>query len=99
MLSDTQKRFVELAKKVESLREESKKVWADLESTMGDLGLGSYVQDPETLLVYKIETPKGTFVEFKTISYCRTAKEGEKGGHVLSKKDAEAAGFILKVKE
>jgi len=88
--------FLELAKKTEQMYDDMKAAFAELKTAMEALDVGTYVQDPETLLVYKIIEPTGTFVEFRTIDYKRTAKEGERGGTVLSKKEAEEAGFVLK---
>lgn len=91
-------KFLELAKKSEKLLEELKKAQTELEAEMIAVGLDKYVQDPETLAVYKIIVPSGTFVSFKQIDYKRTNIEGEKGGgpSVLAKKEAEEAGFVLK---
>lgn len=91
-------KFLELAKKSEKLIEELKKTQEELDAEMKLIGIDTYLQDPETLAVYKIVEPTGTFMSYKKIDYKRTNLEGEKGGgpSVLAKKEAEEAGFVLK---
>jgi hypothetical protein len=96
MLNDTEKKFLETAKYLEQLSEKKEEVRAELEGLMKTMGEGAYVQDPETLVVYKVIKPNGTFIYFRDLDYKRTALEGERGGTVLSKKEAEEAGFVLK---
>jgi len=90
-----QVRFLEAAKKVEKIKEELDQAYEELNSSMADLTLGTYIQDEETKLVYKVVKPKGQFTHYKDIDYVRTAKEGERQGS-LSKKEAEEKGFSLK---
>ena len=97
-MNDQQKRFFELATRLEQIDDERQKVKEELEVVMNNLGLNTYHQDPQTGLVYKIEKPKGRFVYNIDIDYKRTAKLGERGGTVLSKKEAEEQGFVLLVK-
>ena len=87
--------FLEAAKTVEKLKEELDQAYQELNGALIELGLGTYVQDPETKLVYKVVCPKGQFVYYKEIDYVRTAKESERSGS-LSKKEAEEKGFSLK---
>lgn len=94
-MDDQQKRFFELAVRYEKLIDEMKQVREELEVVMNGLGLNSYHQDPMTMLVYKIEKPKGTYMYYRDIDYKRTAKEGERGGTVLAKSEAESAGFFV----
>lgn len=89
-------RFVELAKKMEAQQKELNATRDALTAVMTELGIDTYVQDPETLAVYKIVEPNGTFTYYRKIDYKRTALEGERGGTVLSKKEAEEAGFSVK---
>lgn len=91
-------KFLELAKKSEKLLEEYNKNQVELEAEMISIGLEKYIQDPETMAVYKIHVPNGTFISFKQIDYKRTNMEGEKSGgpSVLAKKEAEEQGFSLK---
>ena len=92
----SKEQFVQLAKKLEKQQEEINTTREELTSVMTALGLETYAQDPDTLAVYKIIKPLGTFTYYKEIDYKRTALEGERGGTVLAKKEAEEAGFNLK---
>jgi len=94
-MNDTQKKFIELAKQFEALKEQLKTVGEQLDRTMYELGTGTYLQDEVNGAVYKVVVPEGTFVSFRMIGYERTAFEGEKRG-TLSKKEAEEQGFILR---
>lgn len=89
-----QARFLEIAKSYEALQEQIAQIREELAQSLAELGVGTYVQDPETGLVYKVAKPNGTFIYFKDIDYIRTAKPSERAG-TLSKKEAEAAGFKL----
>lgn len=86
--------FVVAAKLVEALKDSLEVAYQRLNNTMVELGVDTYVQDPETKLVYKIVRPKGSFVYYKEVDYVRTAKEGERAG-TLSKKEAQEKGFNL----
>jgi hypothetical protein len=94
-MEENKKKFLDLVVKFEQLKNDLKAVGSELNTVMADIGVGTYIQDPDSLVVHKIVVPTGTFVEFKTIGYERTVKEGEKRGS-LSKKEAEEAGFSLK---
>lgn len=87
----SKERFVELAKKYEEQQEELNKTREELTAAMKEVGLDQYAHDPETGLTYKIIKPNGTFTYYRDIDYKRTAKEGERGGTVLAKKEAEEA--------
>lgn len=89
------KRLFELATEYERLKSEMKKVKTEMNQVLENLGVDTYHQDPVTGLVYKVIIPDGTFVSFDKIGYKRTAKEGEKGGTVLSKSEAESQGFVV----
>ena len=93
-LDTPENRFLALTKIKEDLILQLKAIDADLEAAMQTLGVDKMLQDPDTLLVYKIVKPRGTFISFKDIGYVRTKKEGEERGE-LSAKEAEAAGFVL----
>ena len=95
-MTDTQRKFFELTKEYEVQKDKLSALRDSMEVVMKELGVDTYLQDPETALVYKIHVPQGTFVSFRTIDYKRTAKEGERGGNVLSKKEAEEMGFTVK---
>jgi hypothetical protein len=88
-------KFLDIAKYYEQLKEKMDEVREDLVKAMGELGVGTYAQDSETNVVYKIVKPTGTFVYYKDLDYVRTALEGERAGS-LSKKEAEEQGFVLK---
>lgn len=90
-MSPTQQNVVSLAKLLEEKQNEINEVRKQLEQQLVQLGVGNYARDEETGTVYKAIVPRGTFVYFREIDYVRTAKEGERGGTVLSKKEAEEA--------
>ena len=92
-----EQKFVELAKQYEKLSAELDKVREELTAAMLDVGIGNYVQDPETMAVYQVHKPRGSYVFYKDVDYKRTNIGEEKGGGgtVLSKKEAQGAGFIL----
>jgi len=94
-MNEKQKKFLELAKYSEQLTDKRNEVLKELEAVMLELGVNTYLQDEETLAVYKVIEPTGIFVGFKKIDYKRTAFEGERQGS-LSKKEAEEKGFYLK---
>lgn len=91
----SQNRLFALVEAHENLKAQLKTSSEELEQVLADLGVNTYHQDPATGLVYKVYVPDGTFVYFKKIDYKRTAKQGEKGGTVLSKTEAQEAGFVL----
>ena len=84
-----------VSKALEQLDDERVKLREELDVVMKNLGLDTYHQDPQTGLVYKVHKPLGTFTYFREIDYKRTSKPGERGGTVLSKKEAEEQGFTL----
>lgn len=92
----SKEKFVQLAKELEALDAQRNAKREELEVVMKELGYDQYAQDPVTLAVYKTIKPNGTFISFRDIDYKRTALEGERGGTVLAKKEAEEAGFKLK---
>ena len=94
MSAEKQAKFLELAKYYEQLKEKVDEVRTELTATMLDLGIGSVLQDPHTLTVYKVVKPTGTFMYYRDVDYVRTALEGERAG-TLSKKEAESLGFVL----
>jgi len=92
--SSATEKLLFLAKQKEALVEQLKELNKELEVVLLEVGVDKYIQDPETLLVYKVVKPKGTFVSFKEVDYVRTKKESEERGD-LSVKEAKAAGFVL----
>lgn len=89
-----EQKFLELAKQYESLKDQLDKVREQLTESMTELGLNTFLQDPETKIVYQIIKPQGTFISFKEIDYIRTKKEDERAGS-LSVKKANEAGFVV----
>jgi len=92
---DKKQEFLTLVKQSERLAEQTKLVREKLQAAMIELGYDTTIQDPETLAVYKVVKPNGTFMYYRDVDYVRTALEGERAG-TLSKKEAESLGFILK---
>lgn len=90
-----EQRLIEAAKSYEEKIEALNAAREELTSALTEMGVDKYAQDPETKVVYKVIKPTGTFTYYRDIDYKRTAKEGERGGTVLSKKEAQEAGFTL----
>ena len=93
-MSETQNKFLALAKQYEDLSEQMKEIKLQMQEAMVELKVDTMFQDAETGLVYKIVVPKGKYMYFDAIDYIRTKKDTEKSGE-LSKKAAEEAGFVL----
>jgi hypothetical protein len=94
-MNEKHEKFLELAKYKEMLKESERKVREELEALMLELGYGTYIQDGQTDVVYKIVKPAGRFVHFSDVGYVRTAFADERAG-TLSRKEAEANGFTVK---
>ena len=92
MLTDEQKKFVELSKKMENLKNELKEVGTEIEGLLTEIGVGKSFQDPEDGVVFEITVPTGTFVNFRKIDYERTKRTGEARGS-LSMARAKELGF------
>jgi hypothetical protein len=94
MLTDTQKKLIELDKR----KEEIKKYHEDLKETLTLLekeqGINTYFSDEEGI-VYKIVEPDGRFVYFEKLGYIRTKRPNEERG-TLSVKEAKEHGFAIK---
>lgn len=92
MLTEKQRRFVELARRKD---EEIKKFYEDFETAITELvaeqGVGSYFQD-ESGTVYKLVECDGRYVKFDRFGYLRTKRAGEERGS-LSMKEAREKGF------
>lgn len=88
--------FLDLAKQYERERMVVDSLREELAVAMAALGPDKYIQDPDTGAVYKIVKPLGTFTYYRDLDYKRTALDGERGGTVLSKKEAQEAGFDVK---
>lgn len=92
MLTDEQKRFIEVSKKIESLKNELKELGSEVEELLTTIGIGKAFQDPEDGTVFEVVVPNGTFVSFKTVDYERTKRAGEARG-TLSMARAKELGF------
>lgn len=91
----TEEAFIKLAKEYEKQRDYLDTIREELNQAMAALGPEKYAQDTETGAVYKVYKPLGTFTYYRDLDYKRTALDGERGGTVLSKKEAQEAGFTL----
>jgi hypothetical protein len=97
-MNEQQQKFLELAEKKEFLARQLKQTLKDLAEIMRAMPLGEMFQDPKEGIVYQIIVPDGKFVEYQSIDYIRTCKEGERNGS-MSMKAAQEAGFDLKEEE
>ncbi len=93
-MKEKQLKFLELAKYYEQLKEKLDEVRTEMAPLMSEIGVGTLFQDEETLTVYKIVKPTGTFTHYRDVDYVRTAQGEERSGG-LSKKQAGEAGFSL----
>ena len=85
--------FAVLSKAYEGTRARAEYLYDLLEPTLRAFGFGTMFQDAEGT-VYQVETPQGTFVRFRWISWGRTRRPGEAKG-TLSLEAAKKAGYIL----
>lgn len=92
-MTEVQKRFVELEKQKELVKEFQTKLADAIAGVIQEIGVGAYFQDDEGI-VYKTTEPEGKFVFFDKFGYLRTKRDGEAKGS-LSVKEAEGAGFKL----
>ncbi len=93
MMSPTKRKFVELEKRKEEVKQYFEQLQQAVVDVSAEVGVNGFFQDEEGT-VYKIVVPEGKFVHFEKLSYERTRRPGEKRGD-LSMKEAEEAGFIL----
>lgn len=91
MMTEAQKKFVELEKKKEEVKKFFEELKAATEALAVEVGMDGMFQDDEGI-VYKVVKPAGRFVAYEDISYKRTRRPGEKAGD-LSMKEAREAGF------
>lgn len=94
MLTDQQKKFIEVTKELELLKEQRKEIGSQLEELANQIGVGSSFQDPEDKTVFEIVVPDGRYMYFDKIDYVRTRREGERSGS-LSLKRAKELGYEL----
>jgi len=94
MLTDTQRKFVELEKKKQEYKaflEEFKQITEELASQMG---VGGHFQDSEGT-VYQVHVAEGKFVHFDKYEVKRTRRDGERSGS-LSLTKAKDLGYEVK---
>jgi len=94
MLTDQQKKFIELTKQLETLKEKRKEISSELENLANEIGVNSSFQDPTDNTVFEIVIPDGKYMYFDKIDYVRTRREGERSGS-LSLKRAKELGYNL----
>ena len=94
IMTDEQKKFIELTKQLEAVKEQRKEIGSKLEELANIIGVGSSFQDPEDKTVFEIVVPDGTYMYFDKIDYVRTRREGERSGS-LSLKRAKELGYEL----
>lgn len=94
MLTDEQKKFIEVTKQLEAIKEQRKEIGSQLEELANQIGVGSSFQDPEDKTVFEIVVPEGKYMYFDKIDYNRTRREGERSGS-LSLKRAKELGYEL----
>jgi hypothetical protein len=94
MLTDQQKKFIEVTKELELIKEKRKEIGSQLEELANQIGVGSSFQDPEDQTVFEIVVPDGKYMYFDKIDYVRTRREGERSGS-LSLKRAKELGYEL----
>jgi len=91
MLTEVQKRFVELEKQKQDHRLFFEELESAAQEVADEIGIDSMFQDDEGT-VYQVVIPEGRFVHYPKIGYIRTRRTEEKRGD-LSLKKAKEAGF------
>jgi hypothetical protein len=94
MLTDRQRKFVELDKKKAELKEFAEQYSAAVSELVAEMGLNGAFQDGEGT-VYQTAECDGKFVYFDKFEIKRTRREGERAGS-LSLKAAKELGFNIK---
>ena len=94
-MTDAQRKFLEMSKSYEELKTEMKLLKPEMHSLLKEIGVNTYFQDSETMAVYKVEVPTGTFISFDEIGYKRTKLGEESSSGKLAKKEAQEQGFDL----
>jgi hypothetical protein len=64
-MTEQQVKFLKAAKEYEALKDQLNAANEELFASMSQLTLGTYIQDPETKLVYCIRKPKGVLLPIK----------------------------------
>jgi len=91
MLTDAEKKFVELEKEKQEHKLFFEELQLATQAVAEESGVGKMFQD-EDGTVYEIVIPEGKFVHFDKIGYNRTRRAEEKRGD-LSLKKARENGF------
>lgn len=94
MLTDKQKRFIELDKKKVEMKEFAEQYSLAVSELVAEQGLNAAFQD-EAGTVYQTAECDGKFVYFDKFEVKRTRREGERAGS-LSLKAAKELGFSVK---
>jgi hypothetical protein len=93
-MTESQRRIVVLIAQREAQAKVLDETNKNLAEALRAVPVGEMFQDETDKTVYRVIIPTGTYVEYRTIGYERTKKEGEVKG-TLSMKAAEEAGFVL----
>lgn len=94
MLTQTQKKYIELEKKKEQYKLYLEELKATVELLKEEIGVGGHFQDDEGT-VYQIAEATGRFVHFDKHEVKRTRREGERSGS-LSLTAARDLGYDVK---
>ena len=92
-LTVAQQRFIDMERRKEEWKQYLEELREATQEVANEIGVGGYFQDADGT-VFKIVIPAGRFVEYETIGYVRTRREGESRG-TLSEKEAKEQGFVL----
>lgn len=93
MLTETQRRFVELDRRKAEYKLYLEELKAATEALVAEMGVGKFFQD-EAGIVYQTAEATGRFVYYEKFTVNRTRREGEAKG-TLAMKAAKEAGFAV----
>lgn len=94
MLTESQKKYIELEKKKEEYKQFIEDLKEATETLVQEMGVGGHFQDGEGT-VYYVDEAKGRYVHFDKHEVRRTRRQGEKSGS-LSLGDARSFGYEVK---
>lgn len=92
MLTDAQRKFIELEKQKEHVKIFFEQLQEATEAVVREIGINGFFQDPSDGTVFKLVVPEGRFVKFEQVGYQRTRRSHEKRGD-LSLTEAREKGF------
>lgn len=95
MLTETQKKYIELESKKEAYNLYLEELKATIELLTQEIGVGGSFQDVATGCVYQVHNATGKFVHFDKHEVKRTRKAGERAGS-LSLTAAKNLGYEVK---